>query len=117
MTLSFNLPRLFLLLLGLCVAAAAQERPPAPEGEDELRVTVEEVRVTVAAYGAGGRFDATLSAEDLLVREDGVAQQVRGVYRAPAEVLLVLDTGGETNPAILRKEVMSSHQFSVFSYQ
>jgi VWFA-related protein len=97
-------PRFFLLILTLCIvalAAAAQEQPRAPEGEsqDELRVTVEEVRIPVAAYDAGGRFDATLGAEDLLVREDGVAQQVRGVYRVPADVLLVLDTGGERNPA------------------
>jgi VWFA-related protein len=32
---------------------------------------------------------------DILVLEDGVAQQVRSVRRIPANVLLVLDTGGE----------------------
>jgi hypothetical protein len=88
-------------------SAGAQEKTPAaPEpqrvaGEElpPLRVSVEEVRVPVAAYDEGGRFDPTLTVEDLLVREDGVAQQVRGVYRVPAYVLLVVDTGGELNPA------------------
>src|SRR5215211_1549944 len=53
---------------------------------------------TRGAPYAGGRFDPTLSAEDLLVREDGEAQRVTGVFRLPAHVLLLADTGGEQNP-------------------
>ena len=34
-------------------------------------------------------------ADDVLVLEDGVAQQIRSVRHIPASVLLVLDTGGE----------------------
>ena len=67
-------------------------------GQDVLRVSVEEVRIPVAAYDAGGRFDPTLSVDDLLVREDGVSQSVKGVFRLPAYVLLLADTGGELNP-------------------
>src|SRR3712207_8265413 len=55
-------------------------------------------RSPVAAYDAGGRFDPTLSIDDLLVREDGEAQRVTGVLRLPAHVLLLADTGGEANP-------------------
>jgi VWFA-related protein len=83
-----------LLFVPSAVEAAAQEEA----GQDVLRVSVEEVRIPVAAYDAGGRFDPTLSAEDLLVREDGEAQRVTGVFRVPAHVLLVADTGGELNP-------------------
>lgn len=61
-------------------------------------MSVEEVRIPVAAYDAGGRFDPTLSVDDLLVREDGEPQRVTGVYRMPARVLLLADTGGELNP-------------------
>jgi VWFA-related protein len=67
-------------------------------GQDVLKVSVEEVRIPVAAYDAGGRFDPTLSIDDLLVREDGEPQRVTGVYRVPAHVLLLADTGGEANP-------------------
>lgn len=74
--------------------AAAQEEA----GQEVLKVSVEEVRIPVAAYGAGGRFDPTLSDDDLLVREDGEPQRVKGVYRLPAHVLLLADTGGESNP-------------------
>lgn len=80
----------FVLTFSLTALAAAQEPPPAPteEGRDAVRVTVEEVRIPVAAYGEGGRFDPALAAEDLLVREDGAAQQVKGVFRLPAAELL-----------------------------
>ena len=74
--------------------AAAQEEA----GQDVLKVSVEEVRIPVAAFDAGGRFDPTLSSDDLLVREDGEPQRVTGVYRVPAYVLLLADTGGELNP-------------------
>lgn len=107
--MSFNNSRVvFLLLVVLCLnspprvaqeKAAVPPKPEAAEGEDALSISVEEVRIPVAAFDAGGRFDAALAADDLLVREDGVAQQVRGVYRLPADVLVVVDTGGESNPS------------------
>lgn len=82
----------------ITVSAHTNEAQAQDEtGQDVLRVSVEEVRIPVAAYDAGGRFDPTLSVADLLVREDGVAQQVTGVYRVPAHVLLLADTGGESN--------------------
>ena len=42
-----------------------------------------------------GHYDPTVLPDDILVLEDGVAQQIRSVRRIPANVLLVLDTGGE----------------------
>lgn len=42
-----------------------------------------------------GHYDPSVVAEDILVLEDGVAQQIKSVRRIPANVLLVLDTGGE----------------------
>jgi VWFA-related protein len=96
----------FLQVFSLCVltldaAAQASPAPPAPvvADQDVIKVSAEEVRIPVAAYDAGGRFDPTLSADDLLVREDGEAQRVTGVYRVPAYVLLLADTGGEQNPS------------------
>jgi VWFA-related protein len=48
--------------------------------------------VAVDSYG---HYDPTLEVDDVLVLEDGVAQQVRSVRHVPANVLFVLDTGGE----------------------
>lgn len=109
-----------LCVAALPVAAAAQEKSPTPatttpvaaagEAQDEVKITVEEVRIPVAAYDGSGRFDPTLRADDLLVREDGVAQQIKGVYRVPAYVMLLLDTGGEAN---LAKDVRLTREVAV----
>lgn len=83
----------------------AQQKPsqplpsptPTKEQDDEQRVTVftEEVRLPVIAVDQFGNYDPTVVPDDILVLEDGVAQQIKSVRRIPANVLLVLDTGGE----------------------
>lgn len=67
---------------------------PSPEAE-QVRVYTEEVRLPVVAFDDYGHFDPTLEMDDLLVLEDGVAQQIRSIRRIPANVLLLLDTGNE----------------------
>jgi VWFA-related protein len=69
---------------------------PTPNAQDD-RVTVftEEVRLPVIAVDQFGHYDPTVVPDDILVLEDGVAQQIKSVRRIPANVLLVLDTGGE----------------------
>ena len=47
------------------------------------------------AFDAYGHYDPTLELDDVLVLEDGVAQQIRSVRHIPANVLFVLDTGGD----------------------
>lgn len=73
--------------------------PSRDDQEPPINVFTEEVRVPVFAYDTQGRFDPSLVPDDVLVLEDGVAQQVRSVRRIPANVLLLLDTGGQINPA------------------
>lgn len=41
-----------------------------------------------------------MEADDLLVFEDDVSQQIRSLRRVPSSVLLLLDTSGELNPAM-----------------
>jgi VWFA-related protein len=71
--------------------------PTADSQKDDERVKVftEEVRLPVLAVDQFGHYDPTVVPDDILVLEDGVAQQIRSVRRIPANVLLVLDTGGE----------------------
>jgi len=69
---------------------------PTPEKEqDSVKVFTEEVRLPVVALDAYGHYDPTLELDDVLVLEDGVIQQLRSVRHIPANVLFVLDTGGE----------------------
>jgi VWFA-related protein len=68
---------------------------PSPTPEDSVKVFTEEVRLPITALDSYGHYDPTLGLEDILVLEDGVAQQLRSVTHVPANVLFVLDTGGE----------------------
>ncbi|MGI9165374.1 MAG: VWA domain-containing protein [Pyrinomonadaceae bacterium] len=81
----------------------AQQNPPRPtptatpeiEGQEPVKVFTEEVRLPVVALDQYGHYDPTLEADDILVLENGVPQQIKSVRHVPANVLLVLDTGGE----------------------
>ena len=82
--------------------APQPQATPTPAADDEqepVRVFTEEVRVPVMAYNERGNFDPSLELADVGVIEDGVPQDVRSVRRIPASVLLLLDTGGDLNPA------------------
>jgi VWFA-related protein len=77
----------------------AVDPEPVSEEQDSLKVFVNEVRIPITAYDENGRFDPTVELDDLMVKEDGVLQPLKSIYRIPASVLLLLDTGGELNPA------------------
>jgi VWFA-related protein len=75
---------------------ASPKPSPTPEkDQDSVKVFTEEVRLPVIALDAYGHYDPTLELDDILVLEDGVAQQLRSVRHIPANVLFLLDTGGE----------------------
>jgi VWFA-related protein len=105
----FNPKRLFLILLPtalLSVHVIAQEPLPHPspsdsprDDQESIRTLTEEVQLTVTALDSNGRLDPTLELADVLVLEDGVAQEIRSARQVPAHVLLLLDTGGELNSA------------------
>ena len=91
-----------LLVTGSINSALSQvgrrpEPSPTPPSEEQeaVRVFTEEVRLPVVALDQYGHYDPTLEPDDVLVLEDGVSQQVRSVRHIPANVLLLLDTGGE----------------------
>ncbi len=93
---------ILLFVLGPSVfAQATRQPPPSPsptpsnEEQERVKVFIEEVRLPVMALDQYGHYDPTLELDDILVLEDGVAQQIRSVRHLPANVLLVLDTGGE----------------------
>ena len=68
---------------------------PTESDQESIRVFTEEVRLPVIALDAYGHYDPTLEPEDVLVLEDGVIQQVRSIRHVPANVVFLLDTGGE----------------------
>lgn len=78
-------------------ASPSPSPTPVEKDQDSVRVFTEEVRLPVVALDAYGHYDPTLELDDVLVLEDGVAQQLRSVRHIPANVLFVLDTGGESS--------------------
>jgi len=95
-----------LLLSAMFITGAAgqsQTKPPAkPDAEPQsnqedepVKVFTEEVRLPVMAMDQFGHYDPTVIPEDIMVLEDGVSQQIKSVRRIPANVLVMLDTGGE----------------------
>lgn len=94
----------FILSVGVASAQQTQQKPspsptPSPVETDQepVRVFTEEVRLPVVALDAYGHYDPTLVPDDVLVLEDGVPQQIRSVRHLPANVLLLLDTGGDSS--------------------
>src|SRR5207237_4799597 len=99
---------LILFVLILCGAAAPcrgqipspTPTPPVVESQDKVKVFTEEVVIPVSAYDDSGHLSAAFEPQDIIVFEDDVRQIVRSVRRIPANVLLLLDTGGDLNPAM-----------------
>ncbi len=71
-----------------------QRHRPYDEDERASQSFYRRSAIPVVALDAYGHYDPTLVIEDVLVLEDGVAQQIRSVSHIPANVLFVLDTGG-----------------------
>jgi len=90
-----RLSSIFGALVLLVVAISAQQPATKDQDQEKVRVFTEEVRLPIIAFDAYGHYDPTLELEDILVLEDGVAQQLRSLRHMPANVLFVLDTGGE----------------------
>jgi VWFA-related protein len=109
--LSFQLAVIF-AINAVVWSCYGQERPspspsPSPESaakagepQEPIRVFTEEVVIPLFAYDNNGRFDPTLEADEVIVFEDDVRQTVKSIRRIPANVLLLLDTAGELNPAM-----------------
>jgi VWFA-related protein len=70
---------------------------PKSEDQERVRVFTEEVRLPVSAMDQYGHYDPTLEIDDVLVLEDGEPQKIRSVRHIPANVLFILDTGGDGN--------------------
>ena len=69
---------------------------PAPTPEDEtVRVHTEEIKLNVLAFDEKGGFFKDVTANDLVITENNVLHQPTSVRRVPANVLILMDTGGE----------------------
>jgi VWFA-related protein len=66
-----------------------------PSERDSVRLRVEEVLLPIRVRGDYGKLTAPLKRSDLIVTEDGKQRQVNDVMDTPANLLFILDAGGE----------------------
>ena len=80
--------------------ACQSPSPSPPATQDSLKIFTEEVVLPVRVTDQRGRLDPTLHQDELLVLEDGVPQKVMSARQVPAQILLLISTAGDLNPAM-----------------
>ncbi len=94
------LPKIILTILFLFAVSNAQTPTPTPLQEDDTeRVYTEEIKLNVSAVDRNGKFFAGVKKEDLVIMEDERLHLASSLRRIPANVLVVMDTGGEMRRA------------------
>ncbi|MFY9607968.1 MAG: VWA domain-containing protein [Blastocatellia bacterium] len=85
------------LLEGLAQSGRMRgQSAPRNQGErDSVRLRVEEVLLPIRVRGDYGKLTAPIRRADLIVTEDGKRRQVTDVVNTPANLLFILDAGGE----------------------
>ncbi|MBK9156368.1 MAG: VWA domain-containing protein [Chloracidobacterium sp.] len=84
-------------LLGQTSAAQSGRVQPkaTPTPDDTVKIKTEEIKLNVIAFDEDGNFVKDVDANDLVITENNILHQPASVRRLPANVLIVLDTGGE----------------------
>ncbi|MGH9821614.1 MAG: vWA domain-containing protein, partial [Pyrinomonadaceae bacterium] len=86
------------LTAGVLTASAQSGRvqpSPTPTPEANEKVLTEEIKLNVLAFDEDGKFFPDVTENDLVITENNVLNQPSSVRRIPANVLIVMDTGGE----------------------
>jgi len=89
---------LFILFSFASINAQTPTATP-PNDEEPEKVFTEEIKLNVNATNPDGKFVADVKREDLVIMEDGRIHQASSVRRIPANVLILIDTGGEMRAA------------------
>ncbi len=92
----------FTVTVVLCLACIADaqsgrvQQTPTPTPTDEtLRIHTEEIKLNVLAFDENGNFFRDVNDSDLVITENNILHQPASVRRLPANVLIVMDLGGE----------------------
>lgn len=92
--------KIILVIFFLVAASNPQTPTPTPIQDNETeRIFTEEIRLNVSAFDRNGKFVTGVKKEDLVIMEDGRLHQASSLRRIPANVLIVMDTGGEMRQA------------------
>ncbi len=73
----------------------AKPSPTPTPDDDPISIRTQEVKLNVSAIDEHGKFYGGVQPDDLFITENDVLHQVQTLRRVPANVLIVMDTGGE----------------------
>ncbi|MGI8638992.1 MAG: VWA domain-containing protein [Pyrinomonadaceae bacterium] len=113
--IKFFLPILF-IFFSFAFAAQAQTPTPSPDEETE-KIFTEEIKLNVFATDNSGKFASDVKKDDLVITEDGRLHQASSIKRVPANVLIVLDTGGEMRQVKGFKQTIDTAKSLISSLQ
>lgn len=85
---------LFLVVLTFAQSGRVQQTPTPPP-DDAIRISTEEIKLNVLAFDEKGNFFSEVTANDIVITENDILHQPASVRRLSANVLIVMDTGGE----------------------
>lgn len=77
------------------IAAQSGRVTPTPTPDDTVRIDTEEVKVNILAFDEDDNFFRDVRPEDVVINENNILHQAASLRRLPANVLIVMDTGGE----------------------
>src|SRR4030081_1729355 len=66
------------------------------DDKDTIRLRVEEVLLPVSVHSDIGKLPPNLQKTDFILTEDGKKQVINSVMHTPANILFVLDAGGDS---------------------
>ena len=84
---------LFLATFTFAQSGRVQQTPTPVD--DTIKVATEEIKLNVLAFDEKGNFFRDVTANDIVIAENNILHQPASVRRMPANVLIVMDTGGE----------------------
>lgn len=90
---------LLLVFLSVSFVFSQNPKPTPPPDDDAEKIFTEEIKLNVSAVDREGKFVRDVRKEDLVINEDNILHQADSLRRIPANVLIVLDTGGEMRMA------------------
>jgi VWFA-related protein len=105
----------FAVFFAFCLTAFSQTPTPTPDRIE--RIAAEEIKLNVLAFNENNEFAANLTAEDVVIIEDGRLHQATSLRRVPASVLLVLDVGNEISYAKRNKATAETARSLVSALQ
>ena len=94
-TLICRLTFVFLCVVPAAAQSGRVQATPSPTPDDTVRIHTEEIKLNVLAFDEKGQFFKDVTASDLVITENNILHPPESVRRLPANVLIVMDTGGE----------------------